>query len=179
MVAMMIGIVPFGWLYLIQRVYYAFEDAKTPFYLQIVVTLVATVVNLAAALVDPLRTGIVVGLGQTLSNLAAALVGFLLLRRRFGSLRLGPTVRAYVRLATATVVAGVVGWVVLAGLDRAGVDASTWTGALLELVAGGGVFAVTVLWLAHLLRVDEVSLLLDPVLRRVRARRGPDQKGTP
>lgn len=179
MVAMMIGIVPFGWLYLIQRVYYAFEDAKTPFYLQIVVTLVATVVNLAAALVDPLRTGIVVGLGQTLSNLAAALVGFLLLRRRFGSLRLGPTVRAYVRLATATVVAGVVGWVVLAGLDRAGVDASTWTGALLELVAGGGVFAVMVLWLAHLLRVDEVSLLLDPVLRRVRARRGPDQKGTP
>jgi putative peptidoglycan lipid II flippase len=88
-------------------------------------------------------------------------------------------VQAYVRLATAAVAAGVVGWLVLAGLDRAGVDASTWTGALLELMVGGGVFAVTALALAHRLRVDEVGLLLDPVLRRVRARRGRDAGGTP
>ncbi len=72
MIAMMLGLVPFGWLYLIQRVFYAFEDAKTPFYLQVVVTVVATVANLVAAFVDPAHTGIVVGLGQTVSNLVAA-----------------------------------------------------------------------------------------------------------
>jgi putative peptidoglycan lipid II flippase len=178
MVAMMVGIVPFGWLYLIQRVYYAFEDARTPFYLQLVVTAVATAANLVAALADPLQTGIVVGLGQTLSNLTAALVGFALLQRRFGSLHLGPTVRVYARLALATLLAGLVCWLVLAALEGAGVDASTWSGAAIELLAAGGSFLVVVLWLAHLLRVEEVTLLLDPLLRRVRARRGPGRNGT-
>ena len=42
MIAMMVGLVPFGWLYLIQRVFYAYEDARTPFRLQLVVTVVAT-----------------------------------------------------------------------------------------------------------------------------------------
>ena len=55
---------PFGWLYLVQRVYYAYEDAKTPFRLQVVVTVVATAVNLVAAVASrPERAGVVVGLG--------------------------------------------------------------------------------------------------------------------
>ena len=110
-IAMMLGALPFGWLYLVQRVYYAFEDAKTPFYLQLVVTVVATAANLVAATVDPERTGIVVGLGQTLSNLAAAVVGLALLRRRFGSLRLRQTTRLYVRLGIAALVAGAAAFV--------------------------------------------------------------------
>ncbi|HEY7718086.1 MAG TPA: murein biosynthesis integral membrane protein MurJ [Pedococcus sp.] len=178
MVAMMVGIVPYGWLYLIQRVYYAYEDARTPFRLQLVVTAVATLVNLLAAVVDPLRTGVVVGIGQTVSNLAAALLGFWLLRRRFGRLGLSATVRVYARLVLATVLAGALTWLLLVGLDRLGVDGRTWTGALLELVVGGGVFAVAVLVLAHALRVEEVRQLLAPLLRRVSARRGGGGAGT-
>ena len=53
-----------AWLYLIQRVYYAYEDARTPFWLQVLVTVVATVAGLVAALVPP-DAGVVVGLGQT------------------------------------------------------------------------------------------------------------------
>ena len=170
MVAMMLGLVPFGWLYLIQRVFYAYEDARTPFRLQVVVTVVATVANLVAASVDPLHTGIVVGLGQTLSNLAAALLGFVLLRRRLGSLQLAPSVRSYVRLVLASAAAGVLTWLGLRGLEGVGVDGTSWTGALVEVVAGGGVFVVLALTLAHLMRVREVALLLDPLVRRLRRR---------
>jgi putative peptidoglycan lipid II flippase len=170
MIAMMLGLVPFGWLYLIQRVFYAFEDAKTPFYLQVVVTVVATVANLVAALVDPAHTGIVVGLGQTVSNLVAAVVGFMLLRERLGSLRLASTIRTYLRLLVASVAAAVLGWVVIRLMGAFGVDAATWTGALEQLVVGGGVFVLAALVLAHLMRVEEVAQLLDPVLRRVRRR---------
>lgn len=170
MIAMMLGLVPFGWLYLIQRVFYAYEDARTPFRLQVVVTVVATVANLVAATVDPVHTGIVVGLGQTLSNLAAALLGFVLLRRRLGPLHLQASIRSYVRLVLASAVAGILTWLGVRALEAAGVDGRSWTGALVEAVVGGGAFVVIALTLAHVMRVREVALLLDPLVRRLRRR---------
>jgi putative peptidoglycan lipid II flippase len=183
MVAMMLGILPFGWLYLVQRVYYAYEDAKSPFYLQVVVTVVATVVNLVAAAVPPERTGVVVGLGQTLSNTVAAVLGLWLLRRRFGSLHLRSTTRLYVRLAMASVAAAVptvaVVWVLRQVLPQDAAGHLTWMSSVVVVVVGIAVLFPVALAVAHALRVREVALLLDPVLRRVRARRGAGPSGTP
>jgi putative peptidoglycan lipid II flippase len=170
MIAMMVGLVPFGWLYLLQRVYYAYEDAVTPFRLQVLVTVLATVANLVAAMVPAQHTGVVVGIGQTVSNLVASLVGFSLLRRRVGPLRLRGTVRVYVRLSVAALVTGALTVGLLWVLRHLGVQEGTRTGALVELVAGGGFFLVVVLAVAHALRVEEVAQLLDPVLRRLRRR---------
>jgi putative peptidoglycan lipid II flippase len=170
MVAMMAGLVPFGWLYLVQRVFYAYEDAKTPFRLQVLVTVVASAVNLTALAVDPSRAGVVVGLGQTLSNLVAAVVGFALLRRRLGPLQLAPAVRVYVRLALASLVAAVPTVVLVRLLGRLGVDAERWSGAFVQLAVGGAVFVAVALGVAHALRVEEVGQLLDPVTRRLRRR---------
>ena len=49
LIPMMAGLVPFGVVYLIQRVYYAFEDARTPFRLQVIISVVATVAGLGRA----------------------------------------------------------------------------------------------------------------------------------
>ena len=170
MMAMMLGLVPFGWLYLVQRVFYAYEDAKTPFVLQVVVTVVATAINLAALTVDPGRAGVVVGVGQTVSNLVAALLGFLLLRRRLGLLRLGSSIRTYVRLALAAGLAAAVTVFMVAGLEGLGVEGERWSGALLELASGGLLFLVLCFGAAHLMRVEEVQQLFDPLLRRLRRR---------
>ena len=168
MIAMIVGILPFGWLYLVQRVYYAYEDARTPFLLQLVVTAIATAVNLFAFTVDARQAGVVVGVGQTLSNLVAAGLGFALLRRRLGPLALRSAVRLYARLAVAALVAGAVAW----PLDRllAARLPDTHLAALVEVVVGGGVFLAVALGLAHVMRVEEVGQLLDPVLRRLRRR---------
>lgn len=170
MMAMMLGLVPFGWLYLVQRVFYAYEDARTPFLLQVVVTVVATAVNITALTVDPGRAGIVVGIGQTLSNLAAALLGFMLLRRRLGLLRLGSSIRTYVRLALAGLLAAAATAFMLVGLEGFGIDGERWSGALVEMVLGGVLFLVLCFGTAHLLRVEEVGQLFEPVLRRLRRR---------
>ncbi len=169
MMAMLVGIVPFGWVYLIQRVYYAYEDAKTPFYLQVVVTIVATVVNVAAAFVSPGFTGTLVGIGQTLSNLTAAVLGFVLLRRRMGSLHLRSTTRMYLRMTLASLIAGAVAWALVWVVGTGANDSLVARAVTLALAVV--VFLVIVLGVAHALRVREVAELLGPLLRRIPGRR--------
>jgi putative peptidoglycan lipid II flippase len=177
MIAMMVGLLPFGWVYLVQRVYYAYEDARTPFYLQLVVSGVASSVSLYAFTVEPRHAGIVVGVGQTLSNVVAAVVGLALLRRRFGLLRLRSTVRTYIRLLVASVGAALPTAFMLYGLQGFGIDDTRWSGALVALLLGGVVYLAICFAAAHLLRVEEVGQLLEPVLRRLRRR--PPSAGTP
>ncbi len=166
LVAMLVGLVPFGWLYLVNRAFYAYEDARTPFQLQVVVTLVATAINLYGATAPVRQTGIWVGIGQTVSNLAAAVLGLVLLRRALGRLSLALTIRTYVRLTVASLIAATVAvapvWVL-----RAHLAGSRLLQLAVLAVAGAGYLALT--WaIAHRMRVREVSDLVDPVLRRIR-----------
>jgi putative peptidoglycan lipid II flippase len=164
--AMLVGLVPFGWLYLVNRAFYAYEDAKTPFRLQIVVTVLATAINLYAA-IGPVRyTGIWVGVGQTVSNLAAAAYGLELLRRKLGPLRLGLTLRTYVRLIVASLAAAALTvapvWMLRSHLSESRLL------QLLALAVMGGLYLSLTWAFAHRMRVAEVGELLAPVLRRVR-----------
>ena len=165
LVAMLVGLLPYGWLYLVQRTFYAYEDARTPFYLQVLVTIVATVANLLATTLPPQWVGVGVGVGQTVSNLVAALLGLVLLRRKLGRLQLQPVVRQNVRLvlasAVGTAVAGVLLlllWHVL-GVGRLAV--------IVTLLVVGGVFLLVTLVGAARLRVREVHEVLGPFVRRL------------
>jgi putative peptidoglycan lipid II flippase len=165
MMAMMFGLVPFGVLYLLQRVFYAFEDARTPFRMQIVVTVVATIANLGSLLL-PLRwIAVGVGAGQALSNLAGMAVGLVLVRRRLEVLPLREVTRTYVRAGVASVLAAAAAAVMLLGLGQ------ILHGKLynpVALVAGALVFAVIYVVAARRLRVREIDDLVSPVLERVR-----------
>jgi putative peptidoglycan lipid II flippase len=164
--ALLLGVIPFGWFYLSERFFYAHEDARTPFRVQLVVTSVATVVTVVASTVDPRQTGVVVGSGQSAAYLCGAAFGFSLIRRRVGRLGLRRIAGTYLRLAVPAVA-----WaVVLAVLaHRALPDPSTDRLLGLGVLAVAGVVEVVgTLGVAHLLGVTEVRDLLDPVLRRVR-----------
>lgn len=170
LMAMLIGLLPYGWLYLVQRVFYAYEDARTPFRLQVVVTVVATVVNLGCFLLPPEWTGVGVGIGQSLSNLLAALLGFHLLRRRLGPLHLQSTIRQNARLLTAALVAAAFG--ALGYLAMVSTIGSSRPATMLTLAVVGGGYLLIALGLAARLRVTEVGELLGPLARRVGLRRG-------
>ena len=90
---MLAGLVPYGWCTSIQRVYYAYEDARTPFRLQVIVSVVATVTGLAPSSSRPVGR-LRVGVGQTVSNLVGAVVGVIWVRHRLGGLPLGTITRA-------------------------------------------------------------------------------------
>jgi len=165
MMAMMLGLVPFGVLYLLQRVFYAFEDARTPFRIQIVVTVVATIANLASLLLPVQWIAVGVGAGQALSNLAGLVVGLVLVRRRLEVLPLGDVARTYARIGVASVLAAAVAYVVLLGLGQV-LHGKVYNPV--ALVSGALVFATIYVAAARRLRVREIDDLVSPVLARMR-----------
>jgi putative peptidoglycan lipid II flippase len=166
MMAMMVGLVPFGLLFLLQRVFYAFEDAKTPFKLTVVVTVIATLANLASLLL-PLRWVVVgVGAGQAVSNFVGLAIGLVLVRRRLNGLPLSNVTRTYVRLAVASVVAGAAALLVQLGVGQV-VDGKLYS--FVCLVAGGVAFAGVYVVVGRMLHVREIDDLARPVVDRVRS----------
>ena len=164
-IALLIGSLPMSWQFIQTRFFYAYEDAKTPFYLQIVVSAVASGVALLALLVAPLQIAVVVSLGQVLANLASSAGGFWLLRRRLGPLRLSGVIRQHVRLAVASLVGTALVWgltLVLPDVESVG-----WVGRGILTLVLCGIFGVVTLAIARALRVSEVDDLLGPVLRRL------------
>lgn len=167
LVTMMLGLVPYGWFFLVQRAYYAYEDGRTPFGLQLVVTLVAVSVTLFGSTRPPEDVATWVGIGQSVSNLTAALIGFWLLRRRLGPLQLGRVLQQNVRLVIATVAATACGGLVLRGLDLV-LDTDTWAGAVVVTALVALVVLALSLALAARMRVREVTETLAPLTRRLR-----------
>lgn len=166
--AMAVGLLPYSWFYLVQRACYAYEDGRTPFLLQLVVTGIAVTFTLAAATVPPQHSATWVGIGQTLSNLTAAVLGFWLLRRRLGALGLSSVVQQYVRLGVAALVATALTWVVVRLVGPLVPD--IWWGAMIVCAVGGALLVAGTLALAARMRVEEATELLAPVTRRLARR---------
>lgn len=169
MAAMLAGLVPFGALYLLQRVFYAFEDARTPFLLQVLVTAVATTVNLSALALPDQVVGIAVGAGQSASNLVGAVVGVVLARRLLSGLPMSRVIRTHVRLLLAAAVAAAFCWPMV--LLLTGLLGGRLQGPVV-LLAAGSVYGGVYLGVAHALRVRELTEVLHPLLSRAR-RMGP------
>jgi putative peptidoglycan lipid II flippase len=103
---MLLGVVPFGVDVLNQRVFYALEDGRTAFRVQLVLTGVATLVNLGALLAAPSLTVPIAAAGLVVSNLTSSSVGAWLVRRRLGLLGGRAIFRTLARILTASLLAG-------------------------------------------------------------------------
>jgi putative peptidoglycan lipid II flippase len=142
------------------RGFYAMHDTRTPFFLNLLQNTMQVALSLA---LEPLLGVPGLALAYGLAYSGAALVALWVLKSRTGSLdarRVGRTI-ARITAACAALALAVLG---IAG--RVGSDAGV--GALVRttvgLVVGGGTYVAAVM----LLRVDEVVLLRDRLLRRHR-----------
>jgi len=167
--AMIIGLVPFSAQYLFQRAFYACEDARTPFFVQLpVVAVIALTSYLASVLLSPQHVVIGVALGMAAGYTVGATGSAVLLRRRFGSLDGTRVVRTYVRLVCAAIPAALAAWAV-SGAGHRLLDGSWWAGAV-SLALGGSLLVAVFVAACRLLHVNELTEVAAPVLARLRRR---------
>lgn len=163
--AMMFGLMAYSALYLFARVFYAFEDAKTPFLVQLPQVAVWAVGNLISLAVLPSKW-IVVGVGVSMgvSNLFGAALSFYLLRRRFGRLDGRRVSTTYLKMIVAAAVGGVVAYLISKGVHSQLGDGRG--ASMLAALLGGVVMVVVYGFVLRRLKVTELDDALRPLLRR-------------
>lgn len=164
--AFAVGLPAFSAQYVALRGFYAFEDTRTPFLLQLAVAGTNVVLALAAYAALPLRWRMVgVAAAYSVTYLGGLALSTSVLRRRTGGLDGHEVVRHYVRLLVAAVPAGVLGWLVAWALDR--VLGDGLLPALGALAAGGLALLAAYVMIARALHVRELTELLGRVRGRV------------
>ena len=169
---MSLGLIPFSLHYLTIRSFYALEDTRIPFYIQ--VAIVVTNVLGALAFVLPLRDPgwVAAGLGGSyaLAYVVGLAAGIRLLTRRLPDFRFRPVAVLIGRLLLAVGPAGALAWWVVRLFGGWTVGQATLLGAL----ALAGVLAVgTFLVLARTLRIEEVNEVVAGLTRRRAAASNP------
>ncbi len=160
-VAMAVGLPFFSVLYLVRRVFYAFEDGRTPF----VVTLVTAGVWAAGTLLlptllPPTQWVPAVALSMSAGEVAGLAAALLLLSRRMGGgLQVGRWLWVVARVAVVLVVVSFLA--VQVGGRAGGVEDAGQ--ALVTVVAGGAVLVVGYVLGTLLLRVAETRELVAAV----------------
>ncbi|HET6812655.1 MAG TPA: murein biosynthesis integral membrane protein MurJ [Actinomycetota bacterium] len=172
-----LGLVPFSTFQLVLRAFYALQDTRTTFRVNLVSVGVNVVVDLLLFNLLPQRWKIPgLAFGHVSSYTVGSALLLYLLSRRIGGLEGSRILGAVGRM----LVAGLV-MVAATLLVARGVAAAIDPGLgrdLVTVVAGVIVGAGTYLAVARLLRVEELALLLDVVRRRRTRGRPPERRGT-
>lgn len=161
-----LGLLPFSTYQLQLRAFYAQQDTRTPFRINLAVNGSMVLGDLVLFALLPPRLKVVgLAAGQSLSFAVGLAVCTLVLSRR-----LGEPVGADLARTTGRALLAVAGPAALAGLLAVAahrVLGDGPRGSLAALVAGGGVLVVGYLLMARWLRLTELDEVVDPVLRRV------------
>ncbi|SMY11940.1 murein biosynthesis integral membrane protein MurJ [Brevibacterium jeotgali] len=159
---MVAGLIPFSANYLLQRVYYAYEDAKTPFWVQVPQIVLTAIGVVASGLLLP-GQWILAGIGVSMSigYVFAALVSATLLRRKLKRLGAKDLIVSHLKFGIAALIASAVGAAGMRYLDE---DLySSWTGSFLVCAVGASVMLAVYLGVCYLLRVRELHQTIQTV----------------
>ncbi|WP_407319918.1 lipid II flippase MurJ [Isoptericola halotolerans] len=164
--AMAVGAIALGATVLVRRMYFAFEDGRSVFVIQIIATVSLVAALWAATVTLPVTAwAIAAGGAFALSTWVSLLLRVRGMSRKLHGMDGHRVLRLYVRAALSAVVAGALGWLVVHLMD--GTASSSWPYAVLVTAAAGATMAVVYLGLLKLLRVRELDDALAPILRRV------------
>jgi putative peptidoglycan lipid II flippase len=173
LVVFVLGLVPFSTFQLLLRAFYALQDTRTVFLVNLVSVGVNVVVDLLLFNLLPERWKIPgLALGHATSYTVGSVLLFTYLSRRVGGLEGGRILRSLGRM----LVAGVAMAVIAALLGRAagGLLEPGFLRDLVTVMVGVVAGLVSYLLLGRLLRIQELGLLLEVVRRQRSRRRGTE-----
>jgi putative peptidoglycan lipid II flippase len=170
-----VGLVPFSALFVIQRVFYALEDTRTPFFLQVAQAGVFVSLALVVAGLPSQQIAVGLALSTTIAGWVQCVLAVFALRRKLGGLMLGSIAVRYLSFLAASVPAAAAGVGVLIGLG-----AQSSTGFLLSSApsAALGMLIITLVMSAVygavllIMGNQEMRQLTQPIIRRLPFTRG-------
>lgn len=167
--ALLPGLVAFTVHYVVLRGFYALQDTRTPFFVQIWIA-VSMIVNaiIVAAFAPIEATTVLLAAGYSLAYVIGATVSATVLGRRIGRLGGRGLVGHIAWLLIPAVAAGVCGYGLLVVLDGPLSGLPEKVADLIIVVAGGLSGLIVFVGLAYLLRIGEVRDAINLVARRVR-----------
>lgn len=159
--------------FILNRVFYAQENARTPFTIQCIMVCIGLGTALLASLLP--EEFIIYGLAAsyTLTNVLGPVVSHVLLRRRLGDYGGGLIMRAHMRFVIAALASGIVGELGLRLFGSSSTGGFMWSSigaSAVTLAVVGTVMAGVYVVVLKQLRVAEVDAVLNPLLAKVRGR---------
>ncbi|MFE5335187.1 murein biosynthesis integral membrane protein MurJ [Isoptericola sp. NPDC056573] len=165
--AMSIGIIALGATVLVRRMYFAFEDGRSIFGIQVIATVSMVVVLWGATrLLPPQWWAVAAGGAYALSTWISLLLRVRGMRRKLQGMDGRRVLQLYVRALVGALIAALLGWLTVRLLD--GYDVSSWGHSVLVTAVAGIVMVVGYVLALKVLHVRELDDALAPVLRRLK-----------
>jgi putative peptidoglycan lipid II flippase len=164
------GLVLFSALFVIQRVFYALGDTRTPFIMQCIQSVVFVAGALACTVLPVEWIAVGVAAVTTIAGSTQAVIAIVLVRRRLGGHGGGVVVVRYLQYLGLSLIAGAAGFAVLlllGGLDPSGFAQSGRVQALVAIAAIGAVMAIVYAGLLVVIRNPELASVTRSLTRRL------------
>lgn len=168
--ALVPGLIAFTVHYMVLRGFYALQDTRTPFFVQLWVSGTVIAVALVIATTGPTRVTVLLAAGFSLAYLVGATVSIGRLGRRIGGMRRWPLVGYVLRLLVPATVGALAAYALTTVLDRPLDGLAGWLGDLVALAAGGTAGLLLYVALGYLMRITAIRDTVTAILRRVRRR---------
>lgn len=167
--AFSLAMVTFTIHYMMLRGFYANEDNRTPFFIQVVITTVNIVLAvILTSMVGPASVAPMLALAYGLAYLVGAVISITFLSRAIGPIIDREMILFAIRLTYATGLAAFVALGVARGLDASGVEPTRAVGGLITTTVAGGAAIVTYVAAAKVVGLTQLTYLVDSVRRRTR-----------
>ena len=165
-----LGLLAFSVLFVVQRVFYALEDTRTPFFLQVLQAIVFISLALTASTLPVDQIAYVLALSASIAGSIQTLTAIAVLRRKLGGLALTPVIATFARFAVAALPASAVGvglLVAFGGVDGGAylTQSAVWSALVMAIITVAMVVVYGGVLLA--LRSPDARSIIDPVLRHL------------
>ncbi len=157
-ITMVFGLIPFSANYLAQRVFYAYEDARTPFFIQAPQIVFQSLAVLSASIFPKSVTVAIIGLVMSLGYLFAMILSFAILSKRLGDIDVRTIAKAHVKFLLAALAAGLAGYGLLLFFPDFALS-GRWQ-AFVATAGVGTVMLIVYVGACFLLRVRELHSII-------------------
>ncbi|MGV8970078.1 MAG: murein biosynthesis integral membrane protein MurJ [Microbacteriaceae bacterium] len=170
LMAYLCGLVPFSVLFVLQRTFYALEDTRTPFLMQLIQAGLFVVGALSVATWPSMWIAVGIASATSLAGTAQAVVAIIVLRRKLGRLDGAQIARSYVTFALAALPSALVGAAILhllGGTSAEGFAVSGVVGAVTSMGVIGTSMALVYVGILALVRNRELASIAGPLAVRI------------